>query len=277
MMPNACHLALRLSHRALRPQGIGDPITNSRSIPASGRDRRGEHVEMSERVLVVEDEPAIRELISYNLNQAGFEVHTAASGTEALEAFERHQPDLVLLDLMLPGFDGFEVCRRIRQVSQTPIIMLTARGQEHDRVKGLELGADDYIIKPFSMRELLARVRAVLRRTGPADARPGGAPLVVGSLRLDPERHEVLLDGRPVELRPKEFDLLRALMAEAGKTVTREALLQEVWGFIYGGQTRTVDVHVRHLRQKLGNEWIETVHGVGYRLRDPASGGAGDA
>jgi len=221
-------------------------------------------------VLIVEDEPDIRSLIVHHLERDGFRCRTAASGGEALARVRTATPDLVVLDLMLPGMDGLEVCRRLRADPATaglPIIMLTAKADEVDRVVGLEMGADDYLAKPFSTKELVARVRAVLRR-----ARPGETtrPLTVGGVSLDPGRHAVTVGGKPVELTPKEFDLLHALLAAAGRVLTREFLLNRVWGYARADEieSRTVDVHIRRLRAKLAAEErrIATIKGVGYRF-----------
>jgi phosphate regulon transcriptional regulator PhoB len=225
---------------------------------------------MANRVLIVEDEPDIRELLAFHLERDGFHVTKARSGGDALRHIKGGVPDLVLLDLMLPEVDGLEVCRRIRQDPRTaslPIVMLTAKGEEVDRILGLELGADDYIVKPFSPKEVVARVRAVLRRS----RAPGGtAPIVSGRLTIDLERHRVAVAGATVELTPKEFDLLRALAEARGRVLSREFLLDRVWGYAAAGEieSRTVDVHVRRLRVKLGVEGgrITTVKGVGYRL-----------
>jgi phosphate regulon transcriptional regulator PhoB len=229
---------------------------------------------MAGRVLIVEDEPDIRDLIAFHLERAGYQPRAVRTGPEALREVRAGPPDLVLLDLMLPELDGLEVCRRIRQDPKTaavPIIMLTARGEEVDRVLGLELGADDYVGKPFSPKELLARVRAVLRR-----ARPGteSLPLTVGSLTVDVGTHTVSVGGQPVGLTPKEFDLLRALLDAHGRVLSRDFLLDRVWGYASASaiESRTVDVHVRRLRAKLGPEGarILTVKSVGYRLEPGA-------
>ncbi|HEY8497881.1 MAG TPA: response regulator transcription factor, partial [Limnochordales bacterium] len=199
---------------------------------------------------------------------------------KALEMVERTRPDLVVLDLMLPGLDGLEVCRRIRQKASVPIVMLTAKASEVDKVVGLELGADDYVTKPFSPRELVARIRAVLRRVQASaeaarqgEGQPPGGQLRVGEIVMDLARHQVWVKGRPVELTPKEYDLLRMLMSNKGIVLTREMLLDKVWGYDFAGDTRTVDVHVVRLRQKLEDDpahprYIETVRGVGYRMRE---------
>jgi phosphate regulon transcriptional regulator PhoB len=221
-------------------------------------------------VLVVEDEPDIRNLVVHHLTRDGFRCRTAASGPEALARIRATAPDLVVLDLMLPELNGLEVCRRLRADPTTaavPIIMLTAKTDEVDRIVGLEMGADDYVAKPFSPKELVARVRAVLRR-----ARPGEPvrPLTVGVVSLDVARHLVTVEGRPVELTPKEFDLLHALLEAAGRVLSREHLLNRVWGYARADEieSRTVDVHIRRLRAKLGAEErrIATIKGVGYRF-----------
>ena len=225
------------------------------------------------RVLVVDDEPMVREVLARYLEQAGFAVSTAEDGEEALTAFSAEQPDLVLLDLMLPRIDGFEVFRRMRAGSSAPVIMLTARGEETDRVVGLELGADDYVTKPFSPREVVARVQAVLRRTQQpvAAADPPLAVLEFGSLVIDEPRREVTLGDEPVRLTRKEFDLLAYLARRPGVTVTRARLLEDVWDFAWDGDTATVTVHIRRLREKIEDEPSEperlvTVWGVGYRF-----------
>ncbi len=226
---------------------------------------------MAETILVVDDEPAIVELISFNLRKAGYCVLTARTGEEALQVVETQEPDLILLDVMLPGSDGFTICQQIRRQRTTPVILLTAKNSEADKVWGLDSGADDYITKPFSPRELVARVRAILRRVAPA--REAARRLEARGLVVDAERRQVTLQGQPVNLTPKEFDLLYLLMAGRGRVLTRDELLQLVWGYEYTGGTRTVDVHVRRLRQKLGDDpaaprFIETLHGVGYRWKD---------
>jgi len=225
---------------------------------------------MAREVLVVEDEPDIRRLVVLHLERDGFRCRTATSGADALREVKTAVPDLVVLDLMLPGLDGLEVCRRLRRDSSTssvPIIMLTAKSDEVDRVVGLEVGADDYVGKPFSPKELVARVRAVLRRSGPDQPTP---VLSVGPVTLDPARHAVSLDGRAVALTPKEFDLLQALLDAAGRVLSREYLLNRVWGYARADviESRTVDVHVRRLRAKLGDAGtrITTVKSVGYRF-----------
>ena len=229
---------------------------------------------MASRVLIVEDERDIRDLVLFHLEREGFQVSSASSGEEALRQVRHASPDLVLLDLMLPAMGGLEVCRKLRQDPATvalPIVMVTAKGDEVDRVLGLELGADDYIVKPFSPKELLARVRAVLRRAKPA---PGAAAIAMGALAIDPGTRTVTVQGAPLTLTHKEFELLSALADAQGRVLSREFLLDRVWGYSRAGEieSRTVDVHVRRLRVKLGPEGhrILTVKSVGYRL-DPES------
>ncbi len=222
----------------------------------------------NELILVVDDEPHIIELASLYLKQDGFRVISAADGVEALERIAQEQPALVVLDLMLPRLDGWEVCKRIRAESDLPILMLTAREDDIDKIVGLELGADDYLTKPFNPRELVARVKAILRRTEPRRAAAGETVLRVGNLTVDPARREARVDGKLIELRAKEFDLLLTLVEHKGLVLSREKLLDLVWGFDFYGQTRTVDVHIAHLRHKLAGctAEIETVWGVGYKL-----------
>jgi phosphate regulon transcriptional regulator PhoB len=227
---------------------------------------------MASRVLIVEDEPDIRDLLAFHLEREGYHVTRVASGVEALRQVQHTRPDLVILDLMLPEMDGLEVCRRLRAEAGTaalPVIMLTAKGDEVDRVVGLEMGADDYVVKPFSPKEVLARVRAVLRRSrAPVTA----TPLSVGGIALDEATHQASAAGQALSLTPKEFDLLRALLEARGRVLSREFLLDRVWGYARADEieSRTVDVHVRRLRAKLGAEGqrILTVKNVGYRL-DP--------
>ena len=226
------------------------------------------------QILVVDDEASIRELLSFNLKKNGYSVETAADGREALA--KAAGMDLVLLDIMLPEVDGLEVCRRLKadlQTSGIPIIMLTAKAEEIDRVLGLELGADDYVIKPFSMRELLARVKAVLRRSAKDSQSEKGREetLKIGGLRLDFSSYQAWLHDEPIALTPKEYELLKLLVTNPGRAFTRDELLERIWGYEYYGDTRTVDVHIRHLRAKLkGDEniskAIETVRGIGYRF-----------
>ncbi len=223
------------------------------------------------RILIIEDEPAIAEGIAYNLRREGYEVARAADGETGLAEARRARPDLVLLDLMLPGLSGLEVCQALRRDGSLPVIMLTARDSETDKVVGLTVGADDYVTKPFSMAELLARVKAVLRR---ASASPEAADRVeAGEVVVDVARHEVLVRGVPVELSPKEFDLLRVLMTNRGRVLTRERLLSRVWGEERYVDERTVDVHIRWLRRKIEQDpseprLIQTVRGTGYRFGD---------
>lgn len=224
-----------------------------------------------ELILVVDDEPNITELARLYLEKDGFRVAEARDGEEALRLFEELHPALIVLDIMIPEPDGWEVCRRIRARSNLPIIMLTAREDEVDKVVGLELGADDYLTKPFSPRELVARVKAVLRRTLPlAESRE---VLHVEDLVIDASRRKVMQGERAVELTPREFDLLYVLALNRGIVMSREKLLERVWGYDYYGDTRTVDVHIRHMREKLGDNpqeprYVETVWGVGYKFRE---------
>jgi two-component system, OmpR family, response regulator RegX3 len=214
---------------------------------------------------MVEDDDAIAEPLAEGLRREGFDVSRVATGADALAAPE---PDLVLLDLRLPDIDGFTVCKELRTRSDVPIIVVSARGEEVDRVVGLELGADDYVVKPFGLRELIARIRAVTRRTEGRGHDAG--PPVVGPLRIDARAHRVTLDGDEVKLTAKEFDLLALLAREPGMVVERERILRDVWHTSWYGSGKTVDVHVASLRRKLGDPgWIETVRGVGLRLRSP--------
>ena len=243
---------------------------------------------MGSKILVVDDEAVLLETIAYNLEQAGYQVITAADGASALEAARREKPDLLILDLMLPVIDGLEVCRQLRRdddMSNTLILMLTAKSEEIDKVVGLEVGADDYVTKPFGRHELLARVRALLRRLNKVSApledgtqhpsdkdtrRP--RTLEIGPLRIDLDGRQVYCRGQETELQPKQFELLKYLMQNRGTVLTRDQLLQNVWGYDYVGDTRTVDVHVRWLREKLEEDpanprLIQTVRGVGYCFR----------
>jgi two-component system response regulator RegX3 len=225
----------------------------------------------SPRVLIVEDEDTIADAVRYGLERAGFRCSVASDGIAALERFEDEGPDLVLLDLMLPGMAGEDVCRAIRRDAQTPLIILSAKDSEVDRILGLELGADDYITKPFSPRELVARVRSVLRRWA-SDATDKRASLVrAGPIDFDPERHEVRIRGSVTSFPPKEFALLECLLRRRGRLCTREWLISTVWGFDYVGDTRTLDVHVKRLRSKLEEDarhptLLQTVRGLGYKL-----------
>lgn len=233
---------------------------------------------MADKVLIVEDEPTLVETLEYNLARHGYEVCTAVDGLAALEVARQELPDLILLDIMLPKLDGFEVCRILRRDMNVPIIMLTAKTDEVDKVVGLEVGADDYLTKPFSMRELLARVKAQLRRVRlireemAADQKPATTDrLEFGDLVIDLPRHEVLLKGEPLPLKPKEYDLLLFLARNRGVTLSRDLILERVWGWDFDGGTRTVDVHIRWLREKIEADpanptRIVTVRGVGYRF-----------
>jgi two-component system, OmpR family, response regulator RegX3 len=220
----------------------------------------------SMKILLVEDEDAIAEPLAVGLRREGFAVERAATGGAALAA---DPADLVLLDLRLPDIDGIDVCRSLRARSDVPIIVVTARGEETDRVVGLELGADDYVVKPFGLRELIARIRAVLRRTASRNGSPPG-PIHVGGLELDERARRAVLDGVELGLTPKEFDILAALVRDPGAVLSRRRLLEEVWQTTWYGSAKTIDVHVGALRRKLGDPgWIETVRGVGFRLRSP--------
>ena len=221
------------------------------------------------RVLLVEDEESYREATGYMLRKEGFDVVEAADGRDGLAQFDRGGADIVLLDLMMPGLSGVEVCRQLRQRSSVPVIMVTARDSEIDKVVGLEIGADDYVTKPFSQRELVARIRAVLRRG--QDVELVTDVLEAGGIRMDVERHEVALDGRPVKLALKEFELLELLLRNAGRVLTRGQLIDRVWGADYFGDTKTLDVHVKRLRAKLEVDpaspaLLVTVRGLGYKL-----------
>lgn len=228
------------------------------------------------KVLVVDDEETLVETIKYNLLKNGYEVCVAFDGMQALNVARRERPDLIVLDVMLPALDGFDVCRALRKDTAVPILMLTARDEEVDKILGLEFGADDYMTKPFSMRELLTRVKVLLRRVRMArdEAAAAAQPsevLNVGDLEIDLRQHRILHKGLPLNLKPKEFDLLAFLATNRGQVFTREALLQRVWGYSYAGDTRTVDVHIRGLREKIEENpsqprSIETVRGVGYRF-----------
>ena len=226
------------------------------------------------RVLVVEDEPGLAESVRYALDIEGFDVLVADSGVDGLESARVNQPDLVLLDLMLPGMSGLDICRQIRLSSDVPIIMLTAKDAESDKVAGLELGADDYMTKPFSMRELVARVRAQLRRAAKSGVlAESNEVLRGGPIELDIDAHQARLEGDPVDLRPKEFELLESLMRRRNRLAARHTLIDEVWGPSYFGDTKTLDVHIKRLRQKLESDpsrpsLIVTVRGLGYKFVD---------
>ncbi len=230
--------------------------------------------QMPARILVVDDELAVTDLLAYNLRKAGYEPLVAADGREALRLARHSQPDLILLDLMIPEIDGLEVCRELRKTSAVPVIMITARGEEIDRVVGLELGADDYVCKPFSVRELLARIKAVLRRSQP-DEKDDRSPSLLrgpGGLTLDPETRLARVDAVIIELTRLEFDLLHLLLANSGRVLTRERLLEQAWGYAFVGDTRAVDSAIKRLRAKLraaspAADAIESVRGVGYRFK----------
>ena len=232
---------------------------------------------MAEKILVVEDEPTLQETLSYNLKRQGYSVELAGDGQAGIEAARRSHPDLIVLDIMLPVLDGFEVCRILRQEMNTPILMLTARDDEIDRVIGLEMGADDYLTKPFSMREFLARVKAQLRRVRlireelDSQGETAREKLQFGNLTLDLTRREILLDEQPLTLKPKEFELLLFLARHRGQVLSRDLILERVWGWEFAGGSRTVDVHVRWLREKIEPDpaqpvRIVTVRGAGYRF-----------
>ena len=224
-----------------------------------------------EKILVVDDEENILELIKFNLENNGYKVITSQNGSEALKIAKMEQPQLVLLDLMLPGMDGYDVCKEIRKdhnISNTPIIMITAKGEELDKILGLELGADDYLTKPFSIRELIARVKAVLRRT---TIQHIDSSYKFGNIAIDFQKHDILKNEERVDLTLKEFELLEILIKNKGRVMTRDFLLDKIWGYEYIGETRTVDVHIRHLRQKIEEDdknpqFIETIRGIGYRF-----------
>jgi two-component system OmpR family response regulator len=229
------------------------------------------------KILIVEDDQTLLEVLNYNLTKEGYTTITASDGEQALALARSERPALVVLDIMLPGISGFEVCRILRQEATVPILMLTAKGEEIDKVVGLELGADDYMTKPFSMRELLARVRAMLRRTemvkqetGKSEG-PGPQTVHAGKIEIDLARHSTRNNGMDMDLSPKEYDLLVFLVRNRGQVFNREALLEKVWGYDFAGDTRTVDVHIRWLRQKIevdpnNPEYIKTVRGVGYKF-----------
>lgn len=227
------------------------------------------------KILIIEDEPSIRELVTYNLKANGYEPLEAEDGTLGITLVYKDKPDLILLDIMLPGKDGYEICKELRaEGNTTPIIMLTAKSEEIDKVLGLEFGADDYISKPFGIRELMARIKAVLRRyeTGGSKGDSEYTDNIVndGDLSINFDRHEVSIDGEPIDLTLREFELLGFLAKNRGHVFTRDELLDKVWGIDYAGETRTVDVHVRYLRKKLHDDeekYIETIRGKGYKLK----------
>ena len=235
---------------------------------------------MSQKVLVVEDDNNIAELLRLYLQKDGFEVSHAADGGKAVEMAKEIQPDLVLLDIMLPVMDGWQVCRELRKTMKMPIIMLTAKGETEDKVSGLEMGADDYIVKPFEVKELLARVHAVLRRTGD-DGKPKSKKLTFDKLVINLDSYELIVDGKKIDTPPKEMELLYHLAATPNRVYTRNQLLDEVWGFDYFGDSRTVDVHIKRLREKIENvsdQWaLKTVWGVGYKFELTPKGAQGSA
>ena len=224
------------------------------------------------RILIVEDEKSFSEPLAFLLGREGYEVEVASDGNEAITKFDKSGADLVLLDLMLPGINGTEVCRQIRAISKVPIIMLTAKDDEVDKVVGLEIGADDYVTKPYSSRELLARIRAVLRRSNEVMESSGiDAVIEVADLKMDTDRHQVTFNGEPITLPLKEFELLEFLMRNVGRVLTREQLIDRIWGSDYVGDTKTLDVHIKRLRSKLEKdpanpELIQTVRGLGYKM-----------
>lgn len=226
------------------------------------------------RIMLVDDEPLIIDSLTYSLQREGFEVRAVGDGSIALQTIEEYQPNLVVLDVMLPGMSGLEICRRLRAQSSTPVIMLTARGEEFDRVLGLEVGADDYLAKPFSFRELLARIRAVLRRVELDRQAIQFKSVDIGNISLDVIARRVIIDGKEIQFSAREFDLLATLMKHAGQALSREDLLNQVWGDAWFGDPRTLDVHVRWLRMKIEEDpaspvYIQTVRGHGYRFVGP--------
>ena len=230
---------------------------------------------MKRTLLVVEDEPTLRETLADNLRREGFRVVTAADGSEALARFREERPTLVVLDLMLPGISGIEVCRIIRRESDLPILMLTAKSGEVDKIVGLEVGADDYVTKPFSLGELLARIRALLRRSTARLEAEAGSTVDFGEVTVDVAGHRLLRDGTAMPVKPKAFELLAFLIRNPGQVFTRDQLLERVWGYDYAGETRTVDVHVHALRSLIEDDpgaprFIQTIRGVGYVLRRPS-------
>lgn len=227
---------------------------------------------MKKKVLVVDDEKTLVKALTFNLEKEGYEVVAAYDGEEALKQIESNDPDIVILDLMLPGLDGFEVCRRVRKNLDIPIIMLTAKGDDIDKILGLELGADDYITKPFNPRELLARIKAILRRTDSQSSTLKNL-IKVQDLQIDLYQHKVRVKGNEIDLTSKEFALLNLLATNPGRVYSREQLLEQIWGYNYYGDARTVDVHIRHLREKLESDpsnprYILTVWGTGYKFRE---------
>lgn len=225
------------------------------------------------KILIIEDDEHIIELLTFNVENNGYSVMTATDGHDGLEKALNELPDLILLDLMLPGIDGIDICNKLKNKDRTkdiPIIMLTAKGHESDKILGLELGADDYMTKPFSVRELMTRIKVVMRRYNHEATKASMDKIVVGDLEIDNEQHEVKKNGQIVKLTLKEYQLLEYLAENRGKVLSRNALLDRVWGYDYFGETRTVDVHIRHLRKKIDDEQakiIETIRGVGYKIK----------
>jgi DNA-binding response OmpR family regulator len=227
------------------------------------------------KILIVEDDRNLLDTLVYNVKKEGYDVVTSINGEEAVESARKENPDLIILDIMLPKLNGLEVCRILRKEMTVPILMLTARNEEVDKIIGLEVGADDYMTKPFSMRELIARIRAMLRRAGMTVAQPDSVEktIKIGTLEVDTERHRITVSGKELELSPKEYDLLVFLAVNKGFVFTREQLLEKVWGYDFAGDTRTIDVHIRWLRQKIESnpskpETLITVRGAGYKLAE---------
>ena len=229
-------------------------------------------MEKQHTVLIADDEAQIRNILSIYFKKEGFKVVEAADGAEALMQTQSAKPDIIILDIMMPVLDGLEVCKQVRKISDIPIIMLTAKDEDDDRILGLEIGADDYITKPFGIRELMARINAVLRRVEEKETQhPAGAAILIDELTIDPERHQVIFRGEKVELTSREFDLIHFLGRNRGVVFTRDQLLDKVWGIDYAGETRTVDVHIRYIRRKLGlseqeDRYIQTIRGKGYKM-----------
>jgi len=243
-------------------------VTGTARVAGAARVAGGAH---AAKILIVEDEESYIAALELGLARDGFLTHVARTGPEALSLFDRVVPDLVLLDLMLPGLSGIDVCREIRARSRVPVIMVTAKDSELDTVVGLEIGADDYVTKPYSLRELIARMRAVLRRSSEAVHPASADAIEIGEVRLDLARHELCVRGQPVALPRKEFELLELLMASSGRVLTRDTIIEEVWGSDYVGDTKTLDVHIKRLRAKVEANpahptYITTVRGVGYRF-----------
>lgn len=229
--------------------------------------------EKMQKILIVDDEETIVQLIDYNLKNAGFLTITAGNGNDAVSLAKEKKPELIILDVMLPGIDGFDVLKAVRKFSNVPVLMLTARTEEFDRVLGLELGADDYLTKPFSTRELIARVKAILRRTSVEPKEEQIKLIKAGSLTVDEESHKVFVNDTEIQLTAKEYELIKLLVKNKGRVFSRDKLLEQLWGYDYFGDTRTVDVHIRHIREKLENhsgdpQCLKTVRGVGYKFEE---------